>query len=250
MSFERSSYDPCAYTEILERSGAPGAYRLHAPDAPPACDGAVVGDEYARLQAYGRPLCAQGANIDAESALRNIDRPASTCAAKGHTPGTFADVTALVDCGYSEKETTRACFTPTEDTRLSNPPSTLRATGWNRWHPTCRDPTIPAARARMEPAGGMFVSSQQVLKDNHVACDINPFLDDAPLRPPRGPDVDNFAPEDGLGHWSLQSAAGIPERWKNDLGVVQTVPAGVTTDDVLGIVRNADPVRESAGRFR
>ncbi len=28
----------------------------------------------------------------------------------------------------------------TEDTRLSNPPSTLRGTGWNRWKWLCQDP--------------------------------------------------------------------------------------------------------------
>ena len=28
----------------------------------------------------------------------------------------------------------------TEDTRLSNPPNTLRGTGWNRWEWLCQDP--------------------------------------------------------------------------------------------------------------
>jgi len=255
MSFERTRYDPCAHAELIERSGAPGNYRLHAPDVPPACGGAVVGDERARLQAYGRPLCGQGATIDAESALRNIDRPLSSCATDGRVPDDFPGVVALAEgCGYAVSEEAgprpagRECFVPAEDTRLSNPPSTLRATGWNRWHPTCRDPTESSARARMEPSVGMMVSSQTVIKDNHVACDINPFLDDSPLLPPRGPDVDAFRPADGLGVWSLDQAP-VPEAWKHDLDLVQSVPAGVTTDDVLGIVRNGDPVRDAEGRF-
>ena len=32
------------------------------------------------------------------------------------------------------------CFTSSEDTRLSNPPSTLRGTGINRWEWLCKNP--------------------------------------------------------------------------------------------------------------
>jgi len=78
----------------------------------------------------------------------------------------------LVDCP--------ACAFNTEDTRLSNPPATLRGTGVNRFQPLCFNP-----QEKIFFPGDYHVSSRLVFRDNHRPC--IPSLDvisRPPLPPP------------------------------------------------------------------
>ncbi|KAG1653629.1 hypothetical protein FOA52_007635 [Chlamydomonas sp. UWO 241] len=74
---------------------------------------------------------------------------------------------------------------PTEDTRLSNPPSTLRSTGVNRWQWLCKNPQ-DSALTRFDHN----VASRIVVKDNHRPV-IPTVLDQSRLLPPRPSDVEN-----------------------------------------------------------
>ena len=51
-----------------------------------------------------------------------------------------------------------------EDTRLSNPPCTLRGTGWNRWEWLCQDP-----QEELRPFD-FNISNRIAAKDAHRPC--------------------------------------------------------------------------------
>ena len=57
------------------------------------------------------------------------------------------------------------CYFGTEDTRLSNPPSTLKGTGINRFNPLCFNP-----QEKIFFPGEYHVPSRMVFKDNHRPC--------------------------------------------------------------------------------
>ena len=74
-----------------------------------------------------------------------------------------------------------SCSFSTEDTRLSNPPSTLRSTGINRFQPLCFNP-----QEKIFFPGDYHISSRLVFRDNHRPC--IPSLDvisKPPLPPPK-----------------------------------------------------------------
>jgi hypothetical protein len=60
---------------------------------------------------------------------------------------------------------------PREDTRLSNPPCTLKETGINRWEWICYDPQDKA----IEDFDRIPVNYRMVAKDNHVPCIEKPM---------------------------------------------------------------------------
>ena len=62
------------------------------------------------------------------------------------------------------------CFEPVEDTRLSNPPCTLRGTGINRWEWLCRNP-----QERVFVPFDFNISDKTLAKDNHRPCVPNPL---------------------------------------------------------------------------
>ena len=61
-------------------------------------------------------------------------------------------------------------FLSPEDTKMSNPPCTLRGTGWNRWEWLCEDPQknslIPFETG---------INNRIVVKDNHRPCIPTPL---------------------------------------------------------------------------
>ena len=57
------------------------------------------------------------------------------------------------------------CGMFTEDCRLSNPPSTLRGTGWNRWEWLCKDP-----QDRVIEPFDFQINTKILSKDNHRPC--------------------------------------------------------------------------------
>ena len=183
MSFNRLPYDTCSYKQVLNETIAPGVYQLNTP--PNTCQPCHSTDPYIRLQSQGASLSRNTALIDVDSEMLGITRNQSQCAERKYMPAVGAaelcgaQTGKGVPCHKSAKlcvEHTKSpmsfnnCFEATEDTRLSNPPSTLRGTGWNRWEWLCNNP-----QDRIEVPFDFEISSRTVAKDNHRPCVPEPL---------------------------------------------------------------------------
>lgn len=176
MSFERKHYDPCSYEERLKATTSPGLYQLNQPsnDCAP-CGQDIPADPYQRWQRWGSSFCPPGAVIDDNSELLGITRRASDCSSKQYLPSNplqegrcKAPSKPLVDL--------RSCQPPTEPTRLSNPPCTLRSTGINRWEWLCDNP-----QDRALIPFEWNVNYRIVAKDNYRPCILEPLDQEATL---------------------------------------------------------------------
>jgi hypothetical protein len=120
-----------------------------------------------RYQHWGAGACAPGSTVDDGSELLGLPYKLSKCSADSYMPGSYQKKPV---CNVPGKSTPRSCMTPTEDTRLSNPPCTLKSTGWNRWEWLCFNPQDKA----LIPFE-WNVNSSIVMKDNHVPCMEQPL---------------------------------------------------------------------------
>ena len=160
MSFNRLRYDQGAYQHQLAESVGPGVYVTAVPR--PDCRGACApSDPYVRMQ----KACPIAASVDVSSDLERLPWPATKCPESQYLPGRGVKDPRCQAAGASG----RTCAAAVEDTRLSNPPCTLRGTGWNRFDPLKWNPQDYvlepwAARARDG------VSYRLVAKDNHRPC--------------------------------------------------------------------------------
>ena len=158
MSFNRLNYDTCSYKQVLEESVGPGEYQLAAPHV--SCEPCFNKDPRYRLQRNGVSLNTRMNMIDTDSELMNLTRTQSNCSEKKFNPkfnsaGNIqnpSDMLHLTEC----KNLT------TEDTRLSNPPCTLRGTGWNRWEWLCQDP-----QERVLVPFDYEIDTRNNVRDNH-----------------------------------------------------------------------------------
>lgn len=172
-------YDTDAYEHALRESAAPGAYRLGAAQGAAHCEACIAPDaRVARGGSGAVALCKGRAVVDVESDLRNITRPLSRSPACLHRLGEGGcdpDPSTARACGGGQG--TRALRV--EDTRLSNPPCTLRGTGWNRWEWLCQDPQSTALLPFDVP-----IDTSILMKDNHRPHLPAP-LDPGAALPPR-----------------------------------------------------------------
>ena len=177
MSFERKRYDPCSYEQRLVVTTSPGNYMLQTPtnDCAP-CDRDIPADPFIRYQAWGSTTCAPGIAIDDSSELLGLTRKASDCPSKNYLP---SDPIQQGKCRAPSKpvDDPRTCRPPTEPTRLSNPPCTLRATGINRWEWLCDNP-----QDRAIIPFEWNINYRIVAKDNYRPCMANP-MDPSPTLP-------------------------------------------------------------------
>lgn len=156
-------YDACSYEEKLKRSIGPGMYMLGRPaNDCDSCGKDIPVDPYLRWQSWGPGFCQPGSVVDSGSELLGLNYPNTKCAQKQYLPGSYTPKTT---CAAPGKYPIRACSAPTEATRLSNPPCTLRSTGWNRWEWLCYDPQDKAV-----VPFDYEVSNRILVKDNHVPC--------------------------------------------------------------------------------
>ena len=152
MSFNRLPYDICSYKHELAESVGEGMYRLGTP--PNACEPCHAADPRIKLQSQGVSISRNTALIDIDSELLGITRNLSSCPDKKYAPTAdnsfhcgakqwemLLEVVKILLNYVDNKDMIHFsdCFTPSEDTRLSNPPCTLRGTGWNRWEWLCRN---------------------------------------------------------------------------------------------------------------
>lgn len=173
--------DSCAYDEKLRRSVGPGMYMLGTPanDCGIECTRDIPADPFLRYQGWGPNTCAPGSAVDDGSELRGLNYKASKCSADSYTPGKYS---AQGTCFAKGTTDPRACTAPTEPTRISNPPCTLRSTGWNRWEWLCFDP-----QERALIPFEWNVSYRRVVKDNHTPILEQP-LDQSAFIPDAGKD--------------------------------------------------------------
>ena len=152
MSYCRATYDPCAYQYDLGQSLMVGRYYLDTPAIASPC---FYDDPRIRLQAQGVSTCHTRDIVSLDSEMMGITRRYSKCPNELFPSHEFkcktVDLPSCSSGGYW-----------TEDTRLSNPPCTLRGTGNNRWEWL---PCNPQDKALIPFQTN--VNSSIVVKDNH-----------------------------------------------------------------------------------
>jgi len=155
MSFSRLAYDAQAYRTNLKQSSGPSSYVLGTPWH--MCSPCLPEGGNASGDSRGAATCTTPSPIDVDSELLGITRRASRDPECMYKPGQSMNMctnsTTVSDCPRTALS---------EDTRLSNPPCTLRSTGWNRWEWMCKN---PQARA-LVPFDSM-INSQLLAKDSH-----------------------------------------------------------------------------------
>jgi hypothetical protein len=196
MSFNRSFYDEGAYKKDIDQSVGPGVYQT----CQPCIQGCYPSPPEIRLQRFGDSLSSTSHLIDVESELLggSLFRPASRDPSKKYVPNCpGSDCNTGEVCGQGVVGQCRGmrpgqrapdgdlrhfqdCFIPWENTRLSNPPCTLRGTGWNRWEWLCIDP-----QERVMVPFDYLIDTHILHKDNHRACIPAP-IDPTPLLPRGG----------------------------------------------------------------
>lgn len=170
MSFERTQYDPCAYKQDVAQSARIGNYALEAPVR--NCGACFSRDPFVRVQRGGTAAsCVPAALTDVDSDMMGLLRTLSRC------PDQPPRFTCEASAGPAECGDTPF----TEATRLSNPPCTLRGTGWNRWQWLHFDPQEHATTPFQTQ-----IANRIVVKDNHRPCLHEP-LDPTPLLPVEQP---------------------------------------------------------------
>tara|TARA_B100000401_G_scaffold392869_1_gene300404 strand:+ start:6129 stop:6746 length:618 start_codon:yes stop_codon:yes gene_type:complete len=150
MSFSRLNYDSCAYDKAIKQSTAVGDYMTKAPKNETKC---FFDTPYMRLDKSQVSTCKDTPMIDIDSELLGLKRTAAKCQ-ESKMPACVMD--NLRPCREGNK------FMSAEDTKLSNPPCTLRGTGWNRWEWLCKDPQETA-----EIPFQTLISDKTLAKDNH-----------------------------------------------------------------------------------
>ena len=150
MSFSSLTYDPCAYNKYLKQSVGTGEYMISVPKN--NCDkDCFYPSPYIRLDKTGGVKCKNKLLIDIDSELLGLNTPATKCHSPFDDP---CETSNLQDCDND--------FLSPEDTKLSNPPCTLRSTGWNRWEWLCENPQDKSLMPFQTN-----INDRIVAKDNH-----------------------------------------------------------------------------------
>ena len=172
MSFSRLNDDACTYQHNLKQSVGVSEWILSTPGA--GCKPCFRTDRSQQSQNVEFMRCKNKAPIDVSSELLGITRKASNCPSKKYIPNKYCETEAtLSDCTHL----------PDEPTRLSNPPCTMRGSGWNRWEWTCKNPQDKA----LVPFDYM-INNRLVVKDNHRPCVQMPMDQEKCLPPFRNDD--------------------------------------------------------------
>lgn len=124
--------------------------------------------------------------VDTESDLFNLNRVLTKDPQYKYHPQCMTSqcVGVMNDCDQCQPPLHHlpVCEIKNESTRLSNPISTLKETGVNRFQPICLD---PQDRTRWEHPGEVGINYRMVVKDNHVPCIPHP-LDQSDALPKGG----------------------------------------------------------------
>lgn len=204
MSFNRLNYDTCTYTHNLRQTIGVSDYILNAPQID--CQSCFSTDPMMRQDKRGGASCkSTAALVDASSDLLGITRKATNCPLQQYLPTSnkveTCELSTPGDCPQM----------PRENTRLSNPPCTLRGTGWNRWEWLCRDPQDKA----LVPFD-YNINYRMVVKDNHRPCIPCPLNPAASLPPANNQDT---VMQTTLSDWSKGPDETLPSvHWRTCSG--------------------------------
>jgi hypothetical protein len=183
MSYNRNPYDLCTYKYELAQSVGPGVYQLIRPDN--QCTPCISQNPWVIAQSSGVSISKNTSLIDIDSELLGITRNLSDCPDRKFLPNDFGSFHCGAQTGKvgqqcrptdklcidnSELLNAKPCGPLTEDTRLSNPPATLRGTGWNRWEFLCMNP-----QDRVVEPFDFQINTKIVSKDNHRPCIPRPI---------------------------------------------------------------------------
>jgi hypothetical protein len=162
--------------------------------------GCFFPNPYIRLDKFGGSLCENNL-IDVDSELLGLNVKATKCPANKFTPSKepFCNMVNMKECD----------FLSPEDTKISNPPCTLKGTGWNRWEWLCENPQnnvlIPFETG---------INNRIVVKDNHRPCIPTP-LDVSDSLPCNNDNIDNSAHNDPLTDWNSYNGTSFPNvHWR------------------------------------
>ena len=225
-------YDKCAYKNDIEQSMKVGKYMIGEPVI--SCEPCYPENPTLRLQSQGASIYRNTLLVDIDSELMNLNRKLAKDPCNQYKPtcdGYCCEGTGM-PCGQGVvgkcsklKPGQRPgdenlinfpdCrFEVEEYTRLSNPPCTLRSTGWNRWEWLCKDP-------QQLPLGLLLpfdwhIDSKNLARDNHRPClptpiDVSPSL-------PRGGDI-NRMPIPSMRHVSANPVDPISVGWQSSKNI-------------------------------
>jgi len=200
MSFNILKYDNCEVKKYNQQSTGPGNYLY---DTPIMCNNCLNDNPAIMNQKTGVSLNSNVdwrfyyGPVDVESDLFNLNRASTDCPSKKYIPncnpdscnnqGEICGAGVLESCkdpnnplrnswnrpGDNNLVNFKNCFFPTEDTRLSNPATNLRGTGWNRFNPLCKDPQL-----QVTFPGQYMTPTRLVVKDNHRPSVVPPRIND------------------------------------------------------------------------
>lgn len=156
MSFSKLSYDTCAYNKYLEESVGVGKYMINTPSVSCKKD-CFYPSPYVRLDKFGVAKCNNKELVDVDSELLGLNVKQTKCPKEKNFDSKYCDNEKLTDCADT--------FMSPEDTKLSNPPCTLRGTGWNRWEWLCENPQNMALMPFERE-----IQNRLIVKDNHRPC--------------------------------------------------------------------------------
>jgi len=191
MSFSRLNYDTGAYQHSIKESVGPGQYMLETPRSD--CGACFVPSPHVRVNTFGDSVCERQL-MDVDSELSGITRKLTRCPTKQYLPN---------EKDYCVAKAPRECNDiDSEDTRLSNPPCTLRSTGWNRWEWLCQNPQDKA----LVPFE-FNINNSLVVKDNHRPCIPRPIDPSSSLPTPSA-----LMPDCPSGNWPVPAAQYPPNK--------------------------------------
>lgn len=190
MSFNRLNNDICEQKRNIRESTGPGFYQINTPVLCNTCfqenpqiinqRGGVSMHANTDWRFYNGP-------VQIESELYNITRPNTRCPEGKYVPKcpNCGTIISGQPCGDGVSKSCPKCKSvfkkggmcndnlvdfpdchfPIENTRLSNPPSTLRGTGWNRFEDLCLDP-----QDQIIFPGEYHIPTRLVFRDNFRPC--------------------------------------------------------------------------------
>ncbi len=178
MACASSKYDVCSYKYQLAQEIGPGMYQLMRPDNQSVP--ILPKDPRYIAQSSGVSVSKNTALIDIDSELIGLSRNLTRCPDRQYMPNNNASF----NCGAQTGKVRNGCqpfekvcvdnteilkFADnglwSEDTKLSNPPSTLRGTGWSRFEWLPADP-----QERVLHEFDYEINTKLLSKDNHRPC--------------------------------------------------------------------------------
>ena len=166
MSSNRLDYDVKAYEKTINESVGPGYYQLSKPSV--GCKPCFNNNPDIRLQYNGNSIAKDKLLIDVDSELmgltRNISKDPNQ---KYQKPDDDDKGNPKIDINLQHFDD---CHFPVEHTKLSNPPCTLRGTGWNRWEWLCKNP-----QENVIIPFDWNINDKLLAKDNHRPCIPTPI---------------------------------------------------------------------------